>query len=72
MGDGAFRTVAASARARQAYRVNLPTQSQNTVEYYLEASLENGQQLRWPATAPALNQTVLPDTPDSSRRRQQE
>jgi len=28
-------------------------------EYYIEASLAGGEKLRWPATAPQLNQTVV-------------
>lgn len=59
MGSGAFKTVAATSRARQAYRVNLPAQGRRTVEYYLEALLENGQRVQWPTTAPAINQTVI-------------
>jgi hypothetical protein len=59
LGDAAFKTVAATGRARQAYRVNLPAPSQSTVEYYLEALLETGQRVLWPATAPAINQTVI-------------
>jgi len=58
LGKGPFKTVAAVARARQAFRVQIPAQARDSVEYYLEASLDNGQRLRWPATAPALNQTV--------------
>jgi hypothetical protein len=59
LGEGAFQKVAARHRARQAYRAQLPAQSQGTLEYYLEAVLENGQKLLWPATAPSLNQTVI-------------
>lgn len=59
LGAQTFKTVPATHRARQAYRVNLPAQAPKTVEYYLEAMLEDGQQVRWPATAPALNQTVI-------------
>lgn len=59
LGRGAFQKVAATHRARQAYRVNLPTDATGTVEYYLEAVLEDGSKTVWPATAPALNQTVV-------------
>jgi hypothetical protein len=58
LGTGAFKRLTATHRARQAYRVALPAQSGGTVEYYLEASLDNGQKARWPATAPSINQTV--------------
>jgi hypothetical protein len=59
LGTGAFKRLTATHRARQAYRVALPAQSGGTVEYYLEASLDNGQKARWPATAPSINQTVV-------------
>lgn len=59
LGKGAFEPVAATHRARQAYRVTLPSQRRGIAEYYLEATLEDGQVVRWPATAPALNQTVV-------------
>jgi len=58
LGAGAFRSVAAAHRARQAYRVNLPEQPAGAVEYYLEAALDGGAAVRWPATAPARNQTA--------------
>ena len=59
LGNGSFQKVAATHRTRQAYRVNLPTVAAETVEYYLEAVLADGQKTVWPATAPALNQTVV-------------
>ena len=46
LGEGRFKKVAATHRARQAYRVALPARSQGTVEYYLEAALEDGQKTR--------------------------
>lgn len=59
LGEGRFKKRVATHRARQAYRAVLPTPSQGTVEYYLEAALADGQKVRWPATAPAINQTVV-------------
>jgi hypothetical protein len=59
LGEGRFKKLPATHRARQAYRVALPARSQGTVEYYLEAALEDGQKIRWPATAPSINQTVI-------------
>ncbi len=59
LGEGRFKKRAATHRARQAYRVALPALSPQTVEYYLEATLDDGQKLLWPATAPAINQTVI-------------
>jgi hypothetical protein len=59
LGAERFEKLPATHRARQAYRVSLPAQSQGSVEYYLEAALKDGRTLRWPATAPDVNQTVL-------------
>lgn len=59
LGEGAFKPVPAVHRARQAYRATLPGQAEGTLEYYLEAELGGGRKLRWPSTAPALNQTVV-------------
>ena len=60
VGAQTFEKVSATHRARQAYRVSLPAQAQgNLVEYYLEANLKDGRTVLWPATAPAMNQTVL-------------
>ena len=59
LGDGPFEEVVATHRNRQAYRVNLPAQSTGAVEYYLEAALDDGQKVRWPVTAPSINQTVV-------------
>jgi hypothetical protein len=59
LGEGRFMKLAAVYRARQAYRATLPTPSPRTLEYYLEALLEDGRKVVWPATAPAINQTVI-------------
>ncbi len=59
LGNGAFNRVSATHRNRQAYRVTLPAQPEGGVEYYLEAALEDGQKVLWPATAPALSQTAV-------------
>lgn len=59
LGAARFETLPATHRARQAYRVSLPAQSSGCLEYYLEATLKDGRTLRWPATAPAVNQTLL-------------
>jgi hypothetical protein len=59
LGEPAYKKAVASHQARQAYHVQLPAQSQGTLEYYLEAALDNGQKLLWPATALSVNQTVI-------------
>ena len=58
LGQGRFKPVPAAHRARQAYRAALPASSRDTLEYYLEAALEDGRTVLWPATTPAINQTV--------------
>jgi len=58
LGQGRFKPLAVAHRARQAYRAALPASSRDTLEYYLEAALEDGRTVLWPATAPAINQTV--------------
>jgi hypothetical protein len=59
LGKSVFKKVVASHRARQAYRVTLPALPPGTVEYYLQAALEDGRKVFWPATAPSMNQTVV-------------
>ncbi len=59
LGSGSFKKLAATHRNRQAYRVALPARSPGTLEYYLQAALEDGQIVRWPANAPCVNQTVI-------------
>jgi hypothetical protein len=59
LGDGAFKKRDATHRSRQAYRIALPAQSQGAVEYFLEATLDDGQKVLWPTTAPSINQTVV-------------
>jgi hypothetical protein len=58
LGECRFKKLAATLRARQAYRVALPAMSKGAVEYYLEAALGDGRQVRWPATAPSICQTA--------------
>jgi hypothetical protein len=59
LGQGSFNRVEATYRARHAYRVNLPVSAVGGVEYYLEASLADGKKIRYPATAPEINSTVV-------------
>jgi hypothetical protein len=59
LGAGSFKKLAATHHSRQAYRVALPARSAGTLEYYLEAALADGQMIRWPATAPSVNQTMI-------------
>ena len=44
---------------RAVWRGELPPAGEDTVEYYIEAKTAGGETLRWPVTAPELNQTVV-------------
>jgi hypothetical protein len=57
MGRGAFRRVALENKARGVFTVTLPPPD-GAIEYYLEVRAGGGT-ARFPATAPALNQTVI-------------
>jgi hypothetical protein len=59
LGKGSYSRVEAGHRARNAWRVNLPESSVGCVEYYIEASLANGKKIRYPATSPEINSTVV-------------
>ena len=59
LGKSGFKKSAATHRARQAYRAALPAQAEGAVEYYLEAALEDGRKVLWPATAPSMGQTAV-------------
>ena len=65
LGEGGFQEVAGTHVARQSYRVQLPPLNEGTVEYYLEAGLEDEKRIVWPASAPTINHTtiVTPSTP---------
>ena len=57
MGRGAFQAVPLDNVARGVYRLTFPAPAAD-IEYYFEAKAD-GQVVRFPATAPALNQTVI-------------
>jgi hypothetical protein len=59
LGKGVFSKVEALYKSRHAYRVILPENDTVCVEYYLEASLANGKKIRYPATAPEINSSVV-------------
>lgn len=59
LGAGEFHTVPLQHAARGVYTVTLPADgTQDDLEYYIEAQTDRGV-LRFPATAPRLNQTVV-------------
>ena len=57
LGRGEFASVAMELVARGVYKATLPALSED-IEYYVEARTD-GKDLRFPVTAPALNQTVV-------------
>ena len=58
LGRGQWRAFAAEHIARALYRVTLPLAKED-FEYFVETVTAGGETLRWPATTPALNQTVV-------------
>jgi hypothetical protein len=66
LGGGEYRTAAFRHVARGVYTVAFPPDGAiGDLEYYVEATVSDGKPLRWPATAPRINQTLvlLPETP---------
>jgi hypothetical protein len=61
MGRGAYHRVPLKHVARGVYSVALPAPASGTedLEYYLKADAPNAAPVYFPATAPALNQTVV-------------
>lgn len=59
LGRGPFAAVAGEHVGRGVYRMALPShRSEADVEYYVEANVAGGS-LRFPATAPGMNQTLV-------------
>jgi hypothetical protein len=58
LGGGKWKKVTAKHIARAVYQANLPS-AKKDFEYYVATETANGQKLVWPATAPAMNQTVV-------------
>ena len=69
LGTGEYEEVDFQHVARGVHTVNLPPVSSAGLEYYVEATTGDGQQLLFPPTAPRLNQTIvaLPPSPRSSQ-----
>ena len=65
LGVGEYRTTSFQHVARGIYNVAFPAgDALGDAEYYVEATTTDGGVLRWPATAPKINQTLvlLPET----------
>ncbi|MCX6926723.1 MAG: malectin domain-containing carbohydrate-binding protein [Verrucomicrobia bacterium] len=58
LGRGDWQTIPAAHVARAVHNVSLPA-AQDDLEYYVTAETSGGEKLLWPATAPALSQTVV-------------
>lgn len=58
MGHGDWQTIAARHIARAVWSSTLPPANED-FEYHVVAETASGTKLIWPATAPALNQTVV-------------
>jgi hypothetical protein len=57
LGTGEFAQAPLQHVARGVYRATLATGAD--LEYYVEVKPQQGESLRWPPTAPKLNQTVV-------------
>ena len=58
LGRGEYKTIELSHVGRAVYSVSLP-RATDDLEYYISAKTGSGEKLRWPATAPKQNQTVV-------------
>jgi hypothetical protein len=58
LGKGQWQQLEASHLARAVWQARLPAAAED-FEYYIEAQSTGAKPLRWPATAPQLNQTVV-------------
>jgi hypothetical protein len=60
LGKGTFEKLPLEHVARSVYTVRLPTSQigENDIEYYVQASV-GASTIRFPVTAPVMNQTVV-------------
>lgn len=58
LGGREWKTIPARHLARAVYEARLPA-ARDDFEYHVTAETAGGQKLIWPATAPAMNQTVV-------------
>lgn len=57
LGNGRFKETPLTNRARSVYEATLDTKGD--IEYYIQVETGGGETIRWPATAPTVNQTVV-------------
>lgn len=58
LGRGDWRTLPAWHQARAVWQAKLPAATDD-LEYFIEAQTADAKTLRWPATSPEINQTVV-------------
>jgi hypothetical protein len=58
LGHGRWKTIPVHHIARSVHSATLPA-AREDFEYHITALTKRGDKLVWPATAPALNQTVV-------------
>ena len=66
LGEGAWQERPLTHVARAVHTATLPAIGQTSVEYHIKVRAASGVTLRWPATAPELNQTVVVIPSDST------
>ena len=59
MGKGDYSEIALNHKARGVYTVQLPVVIDEGLEYFIEVKLASGNLIKWPATAPEINQTII-------------
>ena len=59
LGEGRFAEIPLRHLARGVYAVEMPSAPKDDFEYYVKVESEGGQPVCFPASAPALNQTVV-------------
>jgi hypothetical protein len=58
MGQGDWQTLPVRHEGRAVWQASMPGAASD-YEYFVEAQLADGKTLRWPASAPEMNQTVV-------------
>jgi len=59
MGEGQFNQIDLKHVGRRVYIVTLPPLNSQSLEYYIQVRKADGQELLWPPSSPAMNQTVV-------------
>jgi hypothetical protein len=65
LAKGEFTEIPLQHVARAVYRAEIPPQTKDllAVEYYVQATWQDGKASAWPATAPSISQTVVEHEP---------